>query len=55
MVEEGPFPKSKGIDFAHYDSDKSARAPIRLPNDLGGVAAGGVFIYDDIQDNMGLR
>jgi predicted O-methyltransferase YrrM len=41
------------IDFAHYDSDKSyyGRA-FAYPLIWRALAPGGVFISDDIQDNM---
>lgn len=42
-----------GIDIAHYDSDKSYRGRLySYPLLWNALKPGGVFISDDIQDNM---
>jgi predicted O-methyltransferase YrrM len=44
---------NKSIDFAHYDSDKSYYGRgFAYPLIWQALAPGGVFISDDIQDNM---
>jgi predicted O-methyltransferase YrrM len=47
----GAFPE--GIDIAHYDSDKSYRGRMfGYPILWDALKPGGVFLSDDIQDNM---
>src|SRR5690606_32311972 len=48
--------KVKSLDLIHYDSDKSYLGRMQTyPKLWGKLRSGGVFISDDIQDNLAFR